>query len=160
MSRHCAAVGRPITRRDFIDGIAVAATVVASPGVLVVADPEQTVAAPQDRPDYNPPILTGMRGNHPGSFEAAHALRDGRLPKAGVSPIDTGEHFDLVVVGGGISGLAAAYFYRARAGADPRILILDNHRRLGAAADRSITFLTLPSIWFTSMTRMPAFAAT
>jgi spermidine dehydrogenase len=130
-------VGRPITRRDFIDGIAVTAAVVASPGVLVAGDPEQTAAAPQDRLGYNPPILTGMRGDHPGSFEAAHALRDGRLPKAGVSPIDTGEHYDLIVVGGGISGLAAAYFYRARAGADARILILDNHDDFGGHAKRN-----------------------
>jgi spermidine dehydrogenase len=114
-------VGRPITRRDFIDGIAVVAAVVASPGVLAAHDAEQTAAAaPQDRPGYNPAILTGMRGDHLGSFEAAHALRDGRLPKAGMSPRDTREHYDLVVVGGGISGLAAAYFYRARAGCDAR----------------------------------------
>src|SRR2546430_16016729 len=110
-------VGHPITRRDFIDGIAVTAAVAASPRVVLAGDPERAAAAPQDRPDYNPPILTGMRGSHPGSFEAAHALRDGSFPKAGTSPIDTGEHYDLIVVGGGISGLAAAYFYRATAGA-------------------------------------------
>ena len=78
-----------------------------------------------------------MRGDHPGSFEAAHALRDGRLPKAGMSPIDTGEHYDLIVVGGGISGLAAAYFYRARAGTDARILIIDNHDDFGGHAKRN-----------------------
>ncbi len=55
-----------------------------------------------------------MRGSHPGSFEAAHALRDGRLPPP---PQDTGERYDLIVVGAGISGLAAAHFYRAQRGA-------------------------------------------
>jgi hypothetical protein len=75
---------------------------------------------PQDRPDHNPSTLTGMRGSHPGSFEAAHALRDGTFPKTGTSPIDTGEHYDLIVVGGGISGLVAAYFYRAAAGGECR----------------------------------------
>ena len=58
-----------------------------------------------------------MRGSHPGSFEAAHALRDGAFPKPAAAAIETGEHYDLIVVGGGISGLAAAYFYRAKVGA-------------------------------------------
>jgi spermidine dehydrogenase len=78
-----------------------------------------------------------MRGSHPGSFEAAHALRDGTFPKAGARPIDTGENYELVVVGGGISGLAAAYFYRAAAGPDARILILDNHDDFGGHAKRN-----------------------
>lgn len=122
---------------DFIDGIVVTAAVAAAPRVLTAGDPEQTVAAPQDRPGYNPPTLAGMRGSHPGSFESAHALRDGTFPKAGTSPIDTGEHYDLIVVGGGISGLAAAYFYRAAAGPDARILILDNHDDFGGHAKRN-----------------------
>ena len=128
---------RPITRRDFIDGIAVAAAVAAVPCVLTAGDAELTASAPQDRPDYNPPTLTGMRGSHPGSFEAAHALRDGTFPKAGASPINTGEHYDLIVVGGGISGLAAAYFYRAATGPDARVLILDNHDDFGGHAKRN-----------------------
>jgi len=130
-------VGCPITRRDFIDGIAVTAAVAASPGVLTNGDLGRPAAAPQDRPDYNPPTLTGMRGSHPGSFEAAHALRDGSFPKAGTSPIDPGERYDLIVVGGGISGLAAAYFYRAAAGPAARILILDNHDDFGGHAKRN-----------------------
>jgi hypothetical protein len=47
-----------------------------------------------------------MRGSHPGSFKAAHALR--RIARA--APTDTGEQYDLIVVGAGISGLAAAHF--------------------------------------------------
>ena len=128
---------RPITRRDFIDGIAVAAAVAAVPRVLTAGDAELTASAPQDRPDYNPPTLTGMRGSHPGSFEAAHAVRDGTFPKAGASPSNTGEHYDLIVVGGGISGLAAAYFYRAATGPDARVLILDNHDDFGGHAKRN-----------------------
>jgi len=130
-------VDRPITRRDFIDGIAVAASVAALPRLLTAGGAEPTASAPQDRPDYNPPTLTGMRGSHPGSFEAAHELRDGSFPKAGASPINTGENYDLIVVGGGISGLAAAYFYRAAAGPDVRILILDNHDDFGGHAKRN-----------------------
>jgi spermidine dehydrogenase len=130
-------MGRPITRRDFIDGIAVTAALAASSGALAAVDLEGAATAPQDRPGYYPPVLTGMRGSHPGSFEAAHALRDGTLPKSGARPIETGEDYDLIVVGGGISGLAAAYFYRAKAGAGARMLILDNHDDFGGHAKRN-----------------------
>jgi spermidine dehydrogenase len=58
-------MGRPITRRDFIDGIAVTAAVAASAPVLGAIDPGEAAIAPQDRPDYYPPALTGMRGSHP-----------------------------------------------------------------------------------------------
>src|SRR5208337_4032650 len=74
-----------------------------------------------------------MRGSHPGSFEDAHALRDGQTWPAAT---DTGEEYDLIVVGGGISGLAAAHFYRARA-RKSRILILDNHDDFGGHAKRN-----------------------
>ena len=130
-------VGRVVTRRDFIDGIAVTAAMAAAPRVVTVSVLERTVTAPQDRTNYNPPALTGIRGSHSGSFEAAHALRDGTFPKTVARPIDTGENYDLVVVGGGISGLAAAYFYRAAVGPDVRILILDNHDDFGGHAKRN-----------------------
>jgi spermidine dehydrogenase len=130
-------MGNPITRRDFIDGIAVSAALAGSSRALAAVNPDAVAAMPQDRPGYYPPNLTGMRGSHPGSFEAAHALRDGTLRKSEASPIDTGENYDLIVVGGGISGLAAAYSYRAKAGAGPRMLILDNHDDFGGHAKRN-----------------------
>ncbi|TMJ46456.1 MAG: FAD-dependent oxidoreductase [Alphaproteobacteria bacterium] len=130
-------MGRPITRRDFIDGIAVTAAVAASAPVLGAIDSGETAIAPQDRPDYYPPALMGMRGSHPGSFETAHALRDGTFPKSGANLVDTGEQYDLIVVGAGISGLAAAYFYRARTGVGARILILDNHDDFGGHSKRN-----------------------
>jgi len=131
-------MGAPITRRDFIDGIAVTAVAAAAPSpVLAAVDPDGPGSAPQDHPGYYPPALTGMRGSHPGSFEAAHALRDGAFPKPAAAAIETGEYYDLIVVGGGISGLAAAYFYRAKAGAAARILILDNHDDFGGHAKRN-----------------------
>jgi hypothetical protein len=52
-----------------------------------------------------------MRGQHPGSFEVAHAFaREGR--RFGIDDAPSEENYDLVVVGGGISGLATAWFYR------------------------------------------------
>jgi spermidine dehydrogenase len=122
---------RPITRRDFLNGLALGATAASAP---VIAKSLRPAPAAQDAAGYYPPLLTGLRGSHPGSFEDAHALRDGRTwPRSA----DTFEDYDLVVVGGGISGLAAAHFYRAHAGAGSRILILDNHDDFGGHAKRN-----------------------
>jgi spermidine dehydrogenase len=71
-----------------------------------------------------------------GSFEAAHGVRDGNFPAKGAEPKDTKEDYDLVIVGGGISGLAAAYFWRAK-NPNARILILDNHDDFGGHAKRN-----------------------
>jgi spermidine dehydrogenase len=79
----------------------------------------------------------GMRGNHEGSYTSAHSLRDGEFWDSAGKPESTGEKYDLVVVGGGISGLAAAHFYRQHAGANARILILDNHDDFGGHAKRN-----------------------
>ena len=126
-----------VTRRDFIHDLSLAALAVGMPG-LAKASPDTVGAAagPQATAErYYPPTLTGMRGSHPGAFETAHALaREGReFPP----PRDTGEEYDLVVVGAGISGLAAAYFYRQQHGADTRILLLDNHDDFGGHARRN-----------------------
>src|SRR5260370_14365273 len=78
-----------------------------------------------------------MRGNHDGTFTFAHRLRDGEGVDSFGDVANTGESYDLIVVGGGISGLAAAYFYRKRAGKNARILILDNHDDFGGHAKRN-----------------------
>ncbi len=126
---------RAIPRRDFLQGVLVGAAS-ALCGPLLRAHAAGITGAPgsQDQPGYYPPLLTGMRGSHPGSFEAAHALRDGRLPG---TAIDTGESYDLIVVGGGISGLSAAHFFLQRRGAAARVLVLDNHDDFGGHAKRN-----------------------
>ncbi len=124
---------RNITRRDFLNGVAVTAGAALMPWHLLAAGDSD----PEKSPDYYPPALTGMRGSHPGSFDAAHALRDGSFWDAAGKPEDTGETYDLVIVGGGISGLSAAHFYRKSAGANARILILDNHDDFGGHAKRN-----------------------
>ena len=114
-----------ISRRDFLGGTALTIA-----GGLTPAD--QIAAAPA----VYPPALTGMRGQHPGSFEIAHAFaREGR--RFGIDDAPSEEKYDLVVVGGGISGLAAAWFYRRAVGAGARILILDNHDDFGGHAKRN-----------------------
>ena len=109
---------RRITRRDFLNGAALTIGAAAMPA----GAPHSGVQAaePQNHSGYNPPVATGMRGSHPGSFEIAHSLRDGTFWKTAGKPIDTGEVYDLIVVGGGISGLSAAYFFRQRNGPNSR----------------------------------------
>jgi spermidine dehydrogenase len=132
------ATHRPITRRDFLNGVAIGIGG-AMAGTFAPGTTWPVSAAPfaQDAPGYYPPALTGMRGSHDASFDVAHALRDGTFWKSAEKPVNTGETYDLVVVGGGISGLAAAYFYRARVGPQARILILDNHDDFGGHAKRN-----------------------
>ena len=132
---------REITRRDFLNGVAlgVGGTVAANafaPETLLAAGIAGD-AAPEQSPDYYPPAKLGMRGNHDGTFTYAHLLRDGVNWNDLGKDADTGETYDLVVVGGGISGLAAAYFYRQQAGPHARILILDNHDDFGGHAKRN-----------------------
>ncbi len=129
---------RNITRRDFLNGMAIGAGgALASPWLAGLLAAQTPAPAPQDRPGYYPPTLTGMRGSHPGSFEVGHALRDGTFWEKAGKPVETGEEYDLVVVGGGMSGLASAYFYRKQAGPSSRILILDNHDDFGGHAKRN-----------------------
>lgn len=123
---------RRITRRDFINGVAVTAGASLMPWHLMASQ-----AGPEQAPGYYPPKLTGMRGSHPGSFEVAHSVRDGTFWDSAGKPEDTGESYDLIVVGGGISGLSTAHFYRKAVGEKARVLILDNHDDFGGHAKRN-----------------------
>jgi spermidine dehydrogenase len=118
-----------ITRRDFLNGVAIAVTAV-TVGNLTRASPADDAAAGETYP----PARAGLRGSHVGSFEAAHRLRDGAPFDLSGAPLL--EEHDLIVVGGGISGLAAAYFYgERRPGA--RILVLDTNDDFGGHAKRN-----------------------
>jgi spermidine dehydrogenase len=159
---HDLGMGRKISRRDFLNGVAVTAGagLLAGRGAAasLTGDVDPLSGAlqsekgaddsakeyflskgiTQQSANYYPPGLSDMmRGSHPGSFEAAHLLRDDRFWKSAGTAQDTGESYDLVVVGGGISGLAAAHFFRKFAGQDARILILDNHDDFGGHAKRN-----------------------
>ena len=139
---------RSITRRDFLNGVGV--TVVGSmlaPELTRAAEQERHASAqtpsagdpafaPERAADYYPPTRTGMRGSHPGSFEVAHQLRDaGRWDLSGATA--TGQTYDLVIVGGGLSGLSAAWYFARDAGRNARMLILDNHDDFGGHAKRN-----------------------
>ena len=121
---------RSIDRRDFLNG----AAIMVGASLLPTAISIGTLAA-ESTELYYPPTKTGMRGNHPGSFDAAHPLAwHGAAPQ---TYDDIGEEYDLVVVGGGLSGLAAAIFFQQQRGTSARILILDNHDDFGGHAKRN-----------------------
>lgn len=125
-------MGRKIARRDFLQGVAIG---VAMTGLA----PELAQAAEQEAqnaPGYYPPTRLGMRGSHPGAFEAAHELRDGDFWKNTTRLDAANESYDLVVVGGGISGLSAAWFYRQER-PNAKILIIENHDDFGGHAQRN-----------------------
>ena len=125
-----------ITRRDLLNGMAISAVGAMLPAYAgepkVRLDSSMRLGGPST---YYPPTLTGMRGSHAGSFEVAHALAwEGQKPDAYES-LD--EHYDLVVVGAGMSGLAAAWYYLKKAGPEARVLVLDNHDDFGGHAKRN-----------------------
>ena len=136
---------REITRRDFLNGVSIAVgtslvgtKVGANSTWLEAFGVPQSPFAPEKDPNYYPPAKTGLRGAHDGSWEVAHELRDGSdETKAWANPVDDAESYDLVIVGGGISGLASAYFYRKFSRPQSRILILDNHDDFGGHAKRN-----------------------
>ena len=117
-----------ISRRDFLNGVSL--------GIAGTLTPIDLLHPLDPLSDYYPPLLKGIRGNHPGSFNDAHKLAftgSGFVDEAE----DLGESYDLIVVGGGISGLSAAHFFKERTGKVPKILILDNHDDFGGHAKRN-----------------------
>jgi spermidine dehydrogenase len=117
-------MGDGITRRDFIDGFAcaVASSAVPELGFTQAGSP------------LYPPGRTGYGGSGPADFAVAHGIRDGRRYQLGSQPVS--EHYDLIVVGAGIGGLASAHYLR-KARPQARILILDNHDDFGGHARRN-----------------------
>ncbi|MBW2290054.1 MAG: NAD(P)-binding protein [Deltaproteobacteria bacterium] len=126
---------REISRRDFLNGVGAVAAGTLVPGCVGHGTTGSTGGAVGDPANY-PPIRSGMRGSHVGSFEVAHELAlQGKKSWGAIDEPDTGI-YDLVVVGGGISGLSAAYLY-LRKHPSARILILDNHDDFGGHAKRN-----------------------
>lgn len=140
---------RYISRRDFFDGVAAVAGVAAlgpatphprgtrTTGGAVATGAAVAAQAPRSsQGSYYPPTLTGLQGNTPEALSVPHALRDNRFWRHAGTPEPTGEHYDLIVVGGGISGVSAAHRWLE---GDPgaRILILDNHDEFGGHARRN-----------------------
>ena len=131
-SDHELGMGRSIPRRDFVSGVGVALT-----GSMFPLESAGSLVSLVERrqESIDPPARSGMRGTHDGSWETAHGLVRGETWDRAR---DTGETYDLIVVGGGISGLSAAHFFRRQVGGpNARMLVLDNHDDFGGHAKRN-----------------------
>jgi spermidine dehydrogenase len=128
-------MGRSIARRDFLNGVAVGLTGAYAALNGLTADAAAALAD-IDAAQY-PPLRTGLRGQYPAAVEEFEHIRQGKYTQFPGVGGDIREDYDLVIVGGGISGLSAAYFYRVALGSDRRILILDNHDDFGGHAKRN-----------------------
>jgi spermidine dehydrogenase len=126
-----------ITRRDFMDGVALAigGTVASSlPGATLAQAAESDASSSSEAAATNyPPMITGIRGQNPEAINAGHAVRDGKVVGP---PVDTGEVYDLVVVGAGMAGLSAAYFYRKNI-PHSKVLVIEGCDDLGGHARRN-----------------------
>ena len=135
-----------ITRRDFLNGTQIAIGAALCPSLLSACgvsdidspdikspNTENKAPSPFTLPkNYYPPRKTGLRGSHDGSWETMHSRVSGEeFPHS-----EPSEHYDLIIVGAGISGLSAAHFYR-KTHPDAKILILDNHDDFGGHAKRN-----------------------
>ncbi|MCP2339669.1 NAD(P)/FAD-dependent oxidoreductase [Actinomadura rupiterrae] len=140
---------RKISRRDFMDGMAVAVGGAVAAGALSGCSAgsygglHNEVATPPDGWNYAgagnkayPPAMTALRGSTNPAMRVPHELRDGFYWEGRKSVRDSGERYDLIVVGAGISGLSAAHYYKQRK-PDAKILILDNHDDFGGHARRN-----------------------
>jgi spermidine dehydrogenase len=123
-------MNRPISRRDFLNGVALT---IGGAALAAAGMPRLAFAT---TPAGGPAELTGLQGHSEAAMNIGHALRDGTFWDSAPAPEASGESYDLIVVGGGISGLAAAYLYRQQK-PDAKVLILENNDEFGGHARRN-----------------------
>ncbi|HUL17604.1 MAG TPA: NAD(P)-binding protein [Terriglobales bacterium] len=123
-----------ITRRDFLGN-----TLLASGAMLLDSlTPAQLLAAQEDWTGYGGVgEYADSNGNTWDVMTAGHKMRDHAYRSLLATATDTGETYDCVIVGGGISGLAAALFFLRRAGSGANCLILEDHPIFGGEAKQN-----------------------
>ncbi|SVB73383.1 uncharacterized protein METZ01_LOCUS226237, partial [marine metagenome] len=133
---------RAITRRDFVYGSSILLS------SAVVGCGKSTDKQAHSNSDYSFDVSANWygpggigdyaksHGNTPELIKTAHEIRSGRFNTETAYAVDSGEEYDLVVVGGGFSGLSAAYHFN-RLNPSGRVLILDNHPLFGGEAKRN-----------------------
>ena len=133
-------LGPNVSRRDFINGTLVGAGAallgVATPGCTARQAPLPTTGDPWTGYGGVGDYATA-NGNVATVRDAAHLIRDG-LTGAMMNEIqDTGEEYDMVIIGGGFSGIGAAYQFHKDSGGARRCLILENHSVFGGEAKQN-----------------------
>ena len=130
----CLGMDQRISRRDFLNS-----TLLASGSLLMSAvTPLQLLRKEDDWTGYGGVgDYSKSNGNTFEVVAAGHRIRANEFERLPEHVIDTGETFDCVVVGGGISGLAAALFFLRKAGKNRTCLVLDNHAVFGGEAKRN-----------------------
>ena len=136
-------LNQSITRRDFLNSTLLGSGALLlnplSPAQLMVQKAaDKTSATNDDWTGYGGVgDYANSNGNTTAVFEAGHRIRDGEFETAPSNFVDTGEIYDCVVVGGGISGLAAALIFQRQAGDGKTCMVLDNHPVFGGEAKRN-----------------------
>jgi spermidine dehydrogenase len=120
----------PISRRDFLNGVLLTGAGLLLHGKAPTVSPEDAFNGYGGIGDYR-----HSNGNTWDVLSAGHAMRDGAFEKRIANATDTGEIYDLVAVGGGISGLAAPIFFQKYKGG--RCLVIDDHPIFGGEAKRN-----------------------
>ena len=134
-------LGRKIARRDFLNGIAIGVTGAGCAGPanalsVFACSPDSAKTDNSDSENY-PPLRFGLRGQYPEAVREFEGIQAGKFAQIVAGEPNPGEDYDLVIVGGGISGLSAAHFYRTALSNSQKILILDNHDDFGGHAKRN-----------------------
>jgi spermidine dehydrogenase len=131
-----------ITRKDFLN-----AALVGAGGVLLSAvAPALARAAGRDGAQAGADNWTGFggvgdyarsNGNTKAVLDAAHKVRDRVYATLPANTIETGELYDVIVIGGGIAGLAAAYTIVKSPNGARTCLVLENHPIFGGGAKQN-----------------------
>lgn len=126
-------MNRDITRRDVLNGLAYSAAALGLQSLMpwAHAQAQGTLAPEGTPPTAQAGVFTGQTED---SYRVMHAMRRGKQPTAPAA--STGERFDLVVVGAGLSGLAAAHEFR-RIKPQAKVLLLDPMDDVGGHAKRN-----------------------
>src|SRR5437879_3970544 len=123
-----------ITRRDFLGS-----TLLASGATLLTnVSPAELIQNKDDFTGYGGVgEYSTSNGNTLPVIRAGHSIRDAVYDPLPKDIIDTGEQYDCAVIGGGISGLAAALFFQRQANREMKCLVLENHPIFGGEAKQN-----------------------
>ena len=127
-------MNKRICRRDFLNSVLLGS----GSALLTALTPLELLAQQPFWGGYSGVgDYAGANGNTEDVMLSGHAVRDGIFDSSSSQVVDTGEVFDMVVVGGGISGLAAALYFKDQAKAQKTCLVLENHPIFGGQARRN-----------------------